>query len=254
MKSFKQFLEQFKFDPGKNLMVGIERECYLINKDDEIAPLAVKVLNHLGFQNGHFGYELSACQLEWRIGPCLLSVLKDRLVSDEAILEEAEKKIGFKRHLIELSAKDEIPLEVYPDPAGRYERIVKKFSKSVLSAACRAMATHIHIGMPDHQTALRVYNVVVSHFEKLCQLSGRCLDNYGIVMPNYIPLHYNNWKDFYDLAIKNGFTDNPRSCWHMIRLSVHGTIEFRMFRATESLDEIVSWTTFCRELCKKAEN
>lgn len=257
MKSFEEFLQQFKFDPEKNLMIGVERECHLKNMEGVVAPLAMKVLKYLGTENEHFGYELSACQLEWRIGPCLLSELKQGLIKDEIVLKEAEKEIGFTRSFVEV-AQDDMPLDVYPDPTGRYRRIVRSLPTHILLAACQIIATHVHIGMPDYQTALRVYSSVISHIDELSQLGdnsdGKRLEIYKIMASNCIPPCYNNWKDFYDLSIENGFTEDPRSCWHLIRISVHGTIEFRMFGATTDLDKIVSWAAFCRELCQKAEN
>lgn len=256
MKSFEEFLQQFRFDPGRNLMIGIERECHLKNPEGNIMPLAAKVLAYLGLQNGHFTYELSACQLEWRIGPCFLPELKEKLVQDEVFLKEAEKKIGFRRSFDEVAPED-MPLDVYPDPTGRYQSIVKNLPQHVLLAACQIIATHVHIGMPDHQTAFRVHNSVISRLDELCRLgdhsNGKRLEIYKIMAPKHIPPHYNSWKDFYDLSAKNGFAEDPRSCWHLIRMSIHGTIEFRMFGATADLDEIVSWASFCQELCQKAE-
>lgn len=253
MKSFEEFRQQFRFNPRKKLLVGVEREAYLTDGDGQIVPLAVRVLDYLGgSRNGHFGYELSACQLEWRIGPCDLSDLKSKLLEDELLLGETERKLGFKRCFIELLKEERMPLDVYPDPTGRYAKIAKKLPEPVLLAACRAISTHFHIGMPDHETALNAYNLVIEHFDELCQLSGRCLDNYLIVVPQPRPPHYNSWKDFYDLAVKDNFTHDPRSCWHLIRMSIHGTIEFRMFGATTDPDEIVSWATACQNICAEA--
>jgi len=255
MKTAEEFKVQFGFDSTRNLFVGIEREAYLLDLDPpgKIMPLAVKVLDYLGSQNGHFGYELSACQLEWRVGPCSLSRLKNRLIKDERILTNAERKLGFKRSLVELPCTEDFPLDVYPDPTGRYQVIKKKLSREVLAAACRAISTHIHIGMPSHKTALRVYNKVIRYFDELCELSGRCLDNYKIVVPKHEPPCYSSWKNFYETAIKQKFVDNPRDCWYLIRISVHGSIEFRMFGATENIDRIVTWAKFCHKICQEAQ-
>lgn len=255
MKSFDEFLRQFKFDPEKNLKVGLERECHFRNEKGKIVPIAREVLNYLGTENGRFIHELSACQLEWRIGPCFVSELKEKLIEDEIILEKAEKKLVFTRSFVEV-ASENMPLDVYP--TRRHQRIVKDLPRPVLLAACQIIATHVHIGMPDHQRALKVYNSVIKNFDELCRLgdhsNGRRLKLYKLMAPQCNPPHYYSWRDFYDLAVRHGFTGDPQSCWHLIRLSIHGTIEFRMFGATSDLDEIVSWTTLCRELCQKAES
>jgi len=258
MKNFDEFLGQFKFDPEKNLMIGVERECHLVNSDGRIAPIAQKVLSHLGFDSigsndGHFGYELSACQIEWRAGPCRLIGLTDNLNRDENILKQAEEKLGFTRSFNEVAPKD-MPLDVYPDSTGRYQEITKNMPEEVLLAACQVIATHIHIGMPDHRTALQTYNSTIEHFDELCQIGdhskGKRLGIYRIMAPNYLPPSYENWRDFYNKAVQEDFTENPRNCWTLIRISVHGTIEFRMFGATEDLNEILYWARLCRKICQ----
>lgn len=257
MKNFKEFLKQFKFDPSKKLLIGVERECHFKDKAGNIVPLAEKVLNYLegleGYEDGHFGYELSACQLEWRIGPCSLSELKRKMLKDEIVLKKIEEKLGFSRSFEEV-APENMPLDVYPDPTGRYQRIVKNLPPHVLLAACRVIATHIHVGMPDYHTALKVYNSVIPHLSDLCKLgdhsNGKRLEIYKIMAPNFLPPFYKNWEEFYELSIREKFTDDPRSCWHLIRISVHGTIEFRMFGATENIEEIVNWAKICYKICK----
>lgn len=258
MKTFEEFIDQFKFNPSRNLFVGIERECHLVNSDGNIVPIAVKVLDHLGFNrtgsnNGHFGYELSACQIEWRAGPCRLINLTDNLKRDENILKQAEEKLGFTRSFDEVAPED-MPLDVYPDPTGRYQEITKNMPRRVLSAACRVIATHIHIGMPNPKTALRAYNKVIEKIDYLCEIGdhsdGKRLEIYKIMAPNYLSPHYKSWSDFYDKAVHENFTEDPRSCWTLIRISKHGTIEFRMFGATEDLNEILYWACFCRKICQ----
>ena len=255
MKSLERFTEQFQFDPRKSLMVGVERECHLKDAAGNIVPIAERVLEHLD-GNGDFCHELSACQLEWRVGPCCVAALKEELLRNESILLEAERVLGFTRSFIEI-ASDNMPLDVYPDPTGRYQKIVKDLSRRILLAACQIVGTHVHVGMPDVRTALRAYNSVIANIDELCSLgdhsSGRRLEIYGLMAPESIPPAYNNWEDYYNLSIEDGFVDNPRNCWHLVRISIHGTIEFRMFGGTDNLDEIVSWASLCRELCQKGE-
>lgn len=250
----KDFLDQFKFDPSKSGFVGVEREAFLLDGSGKIAPLAEKVLKRLGISD-RFGYELSACQLEDRIGPCHIGEVKQSLLDNEAVIKQAEKALGFSR-LYQEVAPDDMPLDVYPDPTGRYQAIVEKMPHHVLLAACQVIGTHIHIGMPDHQTALRVYNQVIPYHKELCCLGdnskGRRLEVYRVVAPDFEPPHYNSWQDFYDEALACGFVHSPRNCWHIIRLSVHGTIEFRTFGASPSLHTIMSWVKYCHYLCHKA--
>ena len=254
MKTLKSFTDQYKFDPKRNMFIGAERECHLLDPNGKIVPIASKVLKGLASCNGQFGYELSACQLEWRVGPHKnLSYFAEDLEKSELTLRYAEKRLGFQRSFKEV-APDDMPLDVYPDPTGRYQEITRDMPKKVLSAACRVIATHIHIGMPNPKTALRKYNQAVPHWSQLCKMgdhsNGERLKIYSIMAPDYEPPLYKSWQDFYEKAKLKDFVNDPRSCWTLIRLSKHGTIEFRMFGATEDIDEIIQWTEFCLSICQ----
>ena len=254
MKSLREFVDQYKFDPKRGMFIGVERECHLLNLDGKIVPIAPEVLKVLSPSNGQFAFELSACQLEWRAGPCKdILAVKEELEQSETTLKSAEKRLSFMRSFEEVGSEN-MPLDVYPDPTGRYQVITKDMPEEVLRAACQVIATHIHIGMPNHETALRKYNQAVSYWSKLCEMGdhsdGERLRIYSIMAPDYESPLYENWQDFYEKAKRENFVDDPRSCWTLIRLSKHGTIEFRMFGATENIDEIIQWAEFCLSICQ----
>ena len=251
----ERFRGQFKFDREKALYIGVERECFLLDHNGRIAPLAPRVLTTLtDFRR--FGYELSACQLEERAGPSRnIDDLRTELERNDSILTETECELGFRRLHIEVAPED-MPLDVYPDPTGRYQRITRGMTRDTLLAACRVAGTHVHIGMPDHETALHAYNRVISHCPALCEKGngsfGDRLAIYRVMAPDYAPEPYRNWDAFHETALQKGFVEDPRRCWTLIRISVHGTLEFRMFGATPSLSRIVEWARACRSLCERA--
>lgn len=249
-----EFMAKFNFRPEGALLVGVERECFLLNKSGQIAPLAVQVFENLPDQT-RFGYELSACQLEDRIGPCVINNLRSGINENEIEIKKAEAITGFTRLFCEV-APENMPLDIYPDPTGRYQRISKTLPKRVLVAACRVTGVHVHIGMPDHETALRVYNKVISHYDALCQMGdgsgGARLELYHLMAPNHVPCFYESWDEFCAEAQKDGFVEDPRKCWRLIRISVHGTIEFRMFGSTSDIDKIVTWAEYCHRICQEA--
>ncbi len=254
MSRYQEFLRRFQFDVAREGMVGVERECFLMNSLGEISPLAVSVLSSLN-GDGRFGYELSACQLEDRIGPCQIVDLRAGIEENEVLIKRAEKVLGFSRLFCEVGPYD-MPLDIYPDPKGRYQRIIQGMTQEALLSACRVIGTHVHIGMRDHETALAIYNEVIKHCQRLCEMgdgsNGKRLSIYKVTAKDNQPRPYESWEDFYAYALANGFEKDPRNCWHLIRLSVHGTIEFRMFGATSDIDNIVSWTKICHQLCQDA--
>ncbi len=248
------FMKLFKFDASKSLWIGVERECFIEDREGNIVPRAPHILNGID-SNGMFGYELSACQIESRIGPCELGDLRQHLENSDESLKCVMDNNGVKARHVEVGPEN-MSLDVYPDPSGRYQEIVKTMPRHVLLAACRVIGTHIHVGMPDHDTALKVYNRVIIKCDWLCSRGngsfGERLDIYRIVAPECDPLPYRDWHDFYRVACVKGFDEDPRKCWTLIRISRHGTIEFRMFGATSSIDRIVGWAKLCHDLCAEA--
>ena len=249
----KNFKGLFRFDPTKSGFIGVERECFITTPEGLIVPEAAAVLADLPF--GPFGYELSACQIESRVGPHTIAELAPALRTSDARLKTTLERYGFSALYTEVGPED-MPLDVYPDPTGRYQEIVKDLPRSVLLAACRVIGTHVHIGMPDHETALATYNGVIRHLDELCEIGngsfGERLAIYRQMAPNYKPQPYCSWQEYYETAVAQGFAEDPRKCWTLIRISIHGTIEFRMFGATNSIERIVSWATRCHELCEDA--
>lgn len=246
------FQTLFKFDRKKAGCVGVERECFLVDdRTGMIAPLAPQVVAHLG-DVPRFGYELSACQLEERIGPCSVRDVTRLLEENDRLLKRAERELEFTRSHAEVGPED-ICLDVYPDPSGRYQIITKTMPREVLLAACRVIGTHVHVGMPDLRTALRVYNRVIESCQELCEKgdgsNGQRLKIYQTVAPKCTPPRYESWEAFHRVAIADGFDRDPRKCWTLIRISAHGTIEFRMFGATPSFERIQHWAELCRNLC-----
>ena len=231
----------------------MERECFL-TRYGKIAPIAPEVLAWLGV-GPEFGYELSACQLEYRVGPCHLEDLQAQLELREQAVQGAERELGFERIFTEVGPPD-MPFDVYPDPSGRYGRITETMPREVLEAACRVIGTHIHIGMPSHKAALYVYSDVIRWWEYLVNLGnhsgGERMRLYHLMAPRHVPPRVPSWDAFFGLAQEHGFAKDPRRCWTLIRISVHGTLEFRMFGATPNIDEIVGWARKCHQYCSQS--
>lgn len=249
MSSFKS---QFSFNPEHAFKVGCEREGFIVDSSGEIVPEAKKALDALGLSTG---YELSACQLESRVGPVDFDRLEYELCIEQAAILEILFEHGLSVKYITV-APETMPLDVFPDPTGRYQKIVEKMPREILLAACRVAGTHCHVGMSDFETALIVYNHVVDHVHELIEMGnltqGERLGIYQMMAPNFMPIKYRDLQHMHEYYVENGFDVDPRKCWHLIRISVHGTIEFRMFDSTESINIIASWARECLKLCRQA--
>ncbi|MBT6574327.1 hypothetical protein HN858_05440 [Candidatus Falkowbacteria bacterium] len=271
----QEFIGKFAFAPEKGFKIGVERECHLVDQTGIIVPRAPEVLTYLlSRANGHascYGYELSACQLEERLpGPSNFWEVKKLLLRNAEEIEAAERALGFER-VYHGVAPEDMSLEVYPDE--RYLRITKKMPVEMLRAACRVAGVHILVGMPDAETAMKVYNRTVAFLPELCTLGHtqtgdrlavyrsvvlkgiykseriKLFEDYLTTAP--VPPVYKDWQAFYERAVIEGFDEDPRRLWDFIRLSKHGAIEFRMFDTTESIDLIMLWVEYCLDLCQR---
>ncbi len=247
------FMRRFSFDPSKAGWLGVEREAFIQTTDGALVPEASRVLSALRAHDpNRFGFELSACQIESRTRPCCVDELLDELRANDDALNVALSSLGLMANHHEVGPVD-MPLDVFPDPTGRYQRIVEQMSPEVRMAACRIIGTHVHVGMPDHETALRVYNDVVQHVPRLCDLGdgsgGERLAIYRTVNPDCMPRPYGSWSEFHGVALAEGFADDPRNCWTLVRVSKHGTLEFRMFGTTQYVEMVYEWARECHRVC-----
>jgi hypothetical protein len=249
-----KFVKLFQFRSELAFRIGAERERFLVDLLGRPIPVSKLVLRWLP-EDGRFTYELSAAQLEDRVGPIYLSELIDNLRKNDEEIADVLNRLNIAQAFYEVADAD-MDLSVYDDPTGRYQRIVKNMPKDTLLAACRVAGTHVHIGMQSMEQALTIYNRVISRFDELCSLinnsDGQRLEIYKTMAPDFMPRRYETFKDFYQDACEKGFDKDPRKNWQLIRITVHGTIEFRMGGATASYDEIYNYAKFCHDICAEA--
>ena len=194
----ESFMRNFQFSPDKHGYVGVEREGFLI-RNGVISPIAAEIIPAIGHPD--IVNEFSACQLEDRIGPCQLFEMRARLEDMDSIIREAESRLGFERRLMELAPED-MPLDCFPAPDGRYIMLRERLSHVQLMAAHRVAGTHIHIGIGSHEQALQAYNRAIPHWRRLCEMGdhskGARLALYPLVAKHYIPEPYTSWKEVYN--------------------------------------------------------
>ncbi len=245
------FRNKFDFRSDMHLFVGVERECFL-TENGTISPLAPQIVPHLP-NNGAYGFELSACQLETRTKPYPVELIGDAIIDMRNMLLKDQARLGFETLHQEVAPFD-MPLDIYPDE--RYQKITKGMSTERLRAACRVAGTHVHIGMGSTRETIKAYNAAIEHIPRLCKMgdksNGERLEIYKLMAPEFHPPEYKNWRDYERYAREHKFWENPRDCYHIVRISRHGTIEFRMFGATPDVTEIISWAVDCHTICKNA--
>ena len=145
MSSVQEFMDRFRFNPARAFYVGVERECFVIDRTGMVVPRAQQVLAHIEFEEAHselrrfVGYELSACQVETRTKPSLVDELGAELSWQAMDLARAMGSLDLSP-LYEEVAPASMPLDVYPDPSRRYAAI----SQSMPSSPSRGLSSDRH--------------------------------------------------------------------------------------------------------------
>lgn len=252
--SLADFLSKFNFKPELAGFIGTEREQFLMVggglDGGQYATRAEDFLRMIN--NSKWTYELSACQVESRTNPQKdLAAIKLEILENENCGNQVAHKLGLHLANIEVASRN-MPFTVYPDP--RYLEIAKNITQDRLEAACRVTGTHIHLGTRDIDHAIAINNLLVPHTETLCNLgdhlNGERLRLYRTMAENWRPMVYRDPKHLFEVAQTENFTDNPRNCWKLIRISAHGTVELRMFGVTYNVDEIIEWISFVKSITK----
>ncbi len=239
---FSEFLGQFHFRPELAGAHGIEREFFLMENGSTPVPRAAEFLDLIA--DPAWTYELSACQAEHRT--------KAHLDQDQLYLdlqtatrrgEQVAADLRLRLVAMEVAPYD-MPLDVYPRD-DRYQELAKTLPTEVLRAAMRVAGVHIHRGVRDMDEAIRIHNLVaqrINRFQRMGDHSqGERLRLYELMAKTPDPPLYRSAEHFCEVAHAQGFADKPRSCYHWVRISPHGTVELRMFGMTPSAREILGW-------------
>jgi len=130
-------------------------------------------------------------------------------------------------------------------PSDRYRQIKQSVSPEQLLAACRVAGTHVHIGMANLKECITAYNILRKYLDYFCKLgdhsNGERLRLYKTMAKNWVPPEIKDAENFFEIAEKNSFVEDPRNCHWLIRISAHGTVELRMFGSYNYLSEVTDY-------------
>jgi len=152
---------------GSDFTVGIEEELLLVDPETLLlTPRADEVLAAMGTPEGTAGHEAYAAQIELRSPPC-----RDAAAAGQALraARAAARAAGATLMGVGLHPADDDGDSELVD-AERYRRVARMMRG--LFARTPEAALHVHVGVPDPETAIRVFNGLRSHLPLLQGLSA----------------------------------------------------------------------------------
>ena len=239
------------FGKGEPFRIGIEDELFLLDEDGALAPVAAEVLARLDLPPDLAGHELFAAEIELRSPPCRTA---------------AEAVEALRRGREAVAAAGAIPMAVGLHPAAehgdaahtdlpRYERVGKDLQG--LLRRTPECALHVHVGMPDAETAIKVSNGLRTHLPLLAGLAANSPYWHGVdsgmasgraaLVRAYpgrgIPRAYRDLAD-YEHALETtlraaGMEDRTQLWWDVRPHATHGTVEVREMDAQTELRDVL---------------
>jgi gamma-glutamyl:cysteine ligase YbdK (ATP-grasp superfamily) len=239
----QDFLRQYRFRADLTDFVGVEVEGFLVDPDtNAVVPRAAEFLDEM--RGSTWGHELSACQVEFRTRPLTnFSQTKDELTELFADGEARARELGLVLRYTEVGPA-EMPLTIYPHST-RYRQIAAEMDEEKLRAACRVAGVHLHYGVANWSDALAVYDRLRRALPNLIKMGDRSdgerMRLYRLVSKRRDPPELKTTDDLVREAMIDGFFENPRGCWWLLRISTYGTVEVRVFGTTADPHTIVDW-------------
>jgi glutamate---cysteine ligase / carboxylate-amine ligase len=240
---------------GSDFTVGIEEELLLVDPGNgyALAPTAHDVLPRMTVPAGAAGHEAFAAELELRSPPCRTAgAARAALAATRAAARTAGAcLLGAGIHPVAAFGEG-TALVALP----RYARV----ADDMRGLICRTpeCALHVHVGMPDAETALRVFNGLRRHLPLLEALaanspwwfgrdSGLASARYAVVQAypgRGVPRAFWSWDEYEsvtDAAVRAGEADDYTHLWWDVRPHPRlGTVELREMDAQSSLDDVAA--------------
>jgi carboxylate-amine ligase len=238
------------FGRGTPYSLGVEEELFLVDPfTGEQANASAAVLERLGPVDGQVERELHACQVELITDVCTTAA-------------EAVNTLGGLRRAVVATGAGLLGSGTHPSaPEGaaditdkeRYERIHDLLGDAV---ATPVGGLHVHVGMPDADTAIRAFNGLRRHLPLLQALAANSPFRHGrhtglasarhVTMRGWprsgVPRAMRDFQDFCSASkVLARAADVPDYTWFWWKLRPHprlGTVEIRALDAQSSLEDV----------------
>jgi carboxylate-amine ligase len=238
------------FGEGDPFSLGVEEELFLVDPvTGEQTNASAAVVERLGPVEGTVERELHACQVELITDVCATAGEAVGLLRGlrQAVLATGAGLLGAGTHPSAGEGDADIT------DKERYERIRDLLGDA---AATAISGTHVHVGMPDTDAAIRAFNGLRRHLPLLQALAANSPFRHGrdtglasareVTMRGWprsgVPRAMEDFGDFCRTSARLArAADVPDYTWFWWKLRPHprmGTVEIRALDAQASLDDV----------------
>ena len=249
---------------GSDFTIGIEEELLLVDPETrELLPAAAEVLAAIDVAEHVAGHEAPLAQIELRSGACAdpEGVRRDLGATRAAARDAGATLMGAGLHPTD--SWGETPLVDTP----RYREVAESMRKIIERTPEGAL--HVHVGMPDPDTAIHVFNGLRRHLPLLIGLcanspwwfgrdSGLASARWALVRSypgRGIPRTFADWADYLEhideLARTGGPPDYTFIWWDIRPHPRLGTVELRELDVQSSLDDVAAIAGLVQDLARR---
>src|SRR3954451_10414132 len=237
-----------RFGNGEPFSLGVEEELFLVDpRTGEQMNASGAVVERLEEVEGEVERELHACQVELITDVCATSseAIEQLRSLRAAVCRTGAGILGAGTHPSAREGEAEIT------DKDRYERIRELLGDAVATAVG---GTHVHVGMPDAESAIRAFNGLRRHLPLLQALAANSPFRHGrdtglasareVTMRGWprsgVPRSMRDFEDFLHTSARLArAADVPDYTWFWWKLRPHprlGTVEVRALDAQASLE------------------
>jgi carboxylate-amine ligase len=249
---------------GAEFTIGVEEELHLVDAEThELTPVAADVLARLELPPDRAGHEAYSAQIELRTPPC-----PDAAGAGAALAENRAAGASAGATLMGVGLHPTASwgaAETVDEP--RYHEVAR--SMRDLFGRTPEAALHVHVGMPDEETAIRVFNGLRRHLPLLIGLaanspwwfgrdSGLASARWALVRPypgRGIPPAFASWDHYLEhlerVESAGGPSDYTLVWWDVRPHPRLGTIEVRELDSQSSPGEVGAIAALTQALARR---
>jgi carboxylate-amine ligase len=239
------------FGNGEPFRIGIEDELFLLDSGGALAPVAAELLPRLDLPEGLAGHELFAAELELRSPPSRTAAEAVEALrrGRAAVAEAGAHPMAAGLHpAAAFGDAEHTDLPRYAGVGAELRGLLRRTPECAL---------HVHVGMPDAETAIRVANGLRTHLPLLSGLAANSPFWHGVdsglasaraaLVRAYpgrgVPRAYRDFAD-YEHALETtlraaGMEDRTQLWWDVRPHPRHGTVEVREMDAQTELRDVL---------------